>query len=91
MPSLARPDRGTYFMGIARAVRARADCTGLTVGAIIVHDWVHADADTQRQYEVLQARVAGGIDCLEMADPEASWASGTGAATGDVPDEHGHR
>lgn len=34
--SQSRPDRHTYFMGIAMAVRARADCTGQKVGAAIV-------------------------------------------------------
>lgn len=33
-----RPDRNEYFMGIATAVRARADCTGHKVGAVIVRD-----------------------------------------------------
>ena len=31
-----RPDRNTYFMGIAFAVRERADCMGQKVGAVIV-------------------------------------------------------
>ncbi|MEO7966437.1 MAG: dCMP deaminase family protein [Gemmatimonadaceae bacterium] len=34
----ARPDMHSYFMGIALAVRERADCTGNRVGAIIVVD-----------------------------------------------------
>ena len=34
----ARPDRHQYFMGIAIAVRERADCTGNRVGAIVVAD-----------------------------------------------------
>lgn len=33
-----RPDMHQYFMGIALAVRERADCTGSRVGAIIVAD-----------------------------------------------------
>jgi len=33
-----RPDRGDYYMGIAMAVRARADCLGNRVGAILVLD-----------------------------------------------------
>lgn len=33
-----RPGPDTYFMGIAMAVRARADCLGNRVGAIIVRD-----------------------------------------------------
>ena len=33
-----RPTPDSYFMGIALAVRARADCSGNRVGAIIVRD-----------------------------------------------------
>jgi dCMP deaminase len=33
-----RPGRHEYFMGIAFAVRRRADCTGNRVGAVIVKD-----------------------------------------------------
>ena len=33
-----RPDRQPYYMGIAHAVRARANCLGSRVGAIIVRD-----------------------------------------------------
>lgn len=33
-----RPERHEYFMGIALAVRARADCLGLKVGAVLVLD-----------------------------------------------------
>ena len=33
-----RPDMHRYFMGIALAVRERADCTGNRVGAVIVVD-----------------------------------------------------
>lgn len=35
---MSRIDMPTYFMGIALAVRERADCTGSRVGAIIVVD-----------------------------------------------------
>ncbi len=37
-PSVSRPDRQPYYMGIALAVRARANCLGSKVGAIIVRD-----------------------------------------------------
>ena len=33
-----RPEPDSYFMGIAMAVRARANCTGRRVGAVIVRD-----------------------------------------------------
>ena len=35
---MPRPDPDSYFMGIALAVRARANCTGRRVGAVIVRD-----------------------------------------------------
>lgn len=36
--SRKRPERNEYFMGIAMAVRARANCHGHKVGAVIVKD-----------------------------------------------------
>jgi dCMP deaminase len=36
--STPRPDADAYFMGIALAVRSRADCTGNRVGAVVVKD-----------------------------------------------------
>lgn len=38
MPERIRPDREHYFMGVAIAVRQRANCKGQRVGAIIVKD-----------------------------------------------------
>ncbi len=38
MTKSARPDFDRYFMGIAIAVRERADCLGTKVGAVIVVD-----------------------------------------------------
>jgi dCMP deaminase len=35
-PSVTRPDMNEYFMGIAMAVRKRANCLGNRVGAVIV-------------------------------------------------------
>lgn len=35
---MTRPDWDTYFLGIAAAVSARADCERLKVGALIVKD-----------------------------------------------------
>ena len=35
---MSRPDMHRYFMGIALAVRERADCTGNRVGAVVVVD-----------------------------------------------------
>ncbi len=36
MSDHARPERGDYYMGIAMAVRARADCLGNRIGAVLV-------------------------------------------------------
>ena len=38
MSQISRPSRPEYFMGIAMAVRERADCRGQKVGAVIVVD-----------------------------------------------------
>ena len=38
-PERDRPDFDPYFMGLAMAVRARANCLGSRVGAVIVKDW----------------------------------------------------
>jgi dCMP deaminase len=56
-----------------------------------LHDWQHPEGDKQKQYEVLQARFGGGIDRLEMVDPDAAWAGARTATVADAPDEHGHR
>lgn len=37
---MSRPDWDAYYLGIARAVAARADCTRRQVGAIVVVDHV---------------------------------------------------
>jgi dCMP deaminase len=36
-----RPDWDTYFLGVAKAVSARADCTRRLVGAILVNPFTH--------------------------------------------------
>ncbi|MER7445025.1 deoxycytidylate deaminase [Micromonospora avicenniae] len=38
MTQPGRPDWDAYFLGIARAVAARADCTRRQVGAVVVRD-----------------------------------------------------
>lgn len=52
-----------------------------------VHDWRHPDEDFQRQYELIQARFAGGIRQLDVPDPRAEWAR-SGHTT---PADTGHR
>jgi dCMP deaminase len=34
-----------------------------------VHDWQHPNDDVRRQYEVIQARLPGGVRPLSIADP----------------------
>lgn len=167
-PEKKRPDFDEYFMGLALAVRARANCLGSRVGAVIVkghrvlatgyngtpskmqncldggcercahperfesgkgydlcicvhaeqnallaaarfgisvegatiystmrpcfgctkellqagvervvyiHDWQHPDPQFQHEYNRIQARFPGGINELELADPDADWAT----------------
>jgi dCMP deaminase len=40
-PTYKRPDWDTYFLGVARAVSVRADCTRRLVGAILVNPFTH--------------------------------------------------
>ena len=41
---------------------------------VFIHDWQHPDPYHQTQYELIQARFAGGINQLTMEDPDADWA-----------------
>jgi dCMP deaminase len=41
---------------------------------VFIHDWQHPDPYHQTQYELIQARFAGGINRLSMEDPDAEWA-----------------
>ncbi len=38
-PEMQRPDFDHYFMGLAMAVRKRANCLGSRVGAVVVKEW----------------------------------------------------
>ena len=42
-----------------------------------VHPWVYPDAQLQQSYEDMLAYVPGGINPLEMEDPDAEWAVST--------------
>lgn len=70
-----RPNRTEYYMGIAMAVRRRANCLGSRVGAILVRD----DRIISTGYNGTPAGMPncdeGG--CARCADPE-SYASGHG-------------
>jgi dCMP deaminase len=70
-----RPDRDHYFMGIAMAVRERADCTGNRVGAIIVVDRRIVSTGYNGTPENMPNCSAGG--CHRCAHRE-QYPSGTG-------------
>ncbi|HYW31254.1 MAG TPA: dCMP deaminase family protein [Gemmatimonas sp.] len=71
----ARPDSDSYFMGIAMAVRARADCLGNRVGAVIVVDRHIVATGYNGTPENMTNCSAGG--CHRCAN-RAEYPSGTG-------------
>lgn len=58
-----RPDWDAYFLGIARAVAARADCTRRQVGAVIV------DEDHRIIVTGYNGSPPGGLSCLKGECP----------------------
>ena len=75
-PSLPeRPGRPIYFMGIAQAVRERADCRGQKVGAIIVVD----DRIVSTGYNGTPTKMKNCSDggCLRCANRDKTYKSGT--------------
>lgn len=78
---MERPDWDTYFLGIARAVAARADCTRRQVGCVIV------DADHRILATEYNGAHPGGPSCLAgecprgQSDvaPGSSYDTGAGA------------
>ena len=75
MPEHRRPGTHEYFMGIALAVRARADCTGNRVGAVIVKDRRIVSTGYNGTPENMPNCSAGG--CHRCAHRE-QYPSGTG-------------
>jgi len=73
MPS--RPDRHHYFMGIALAVRQRADCTGQKVGAVVVVDRRIVSTGYNGTPSGMQNCSDGG--CHRCANRDKKYASGT--------------
>ena len=70
------PDNDTYFMGIAFAVRGRANCTGNRVGAVIVrHDRVISTG-----YNGVPSGMKNCLEggCLRCQNPGRRFPSGTG-------------
>ncbi len=41
---------------------------------VYIHDWQHPDPQFQNEYNRIQARFPGGINKLNMPDPESTWA-----------------
>ena len=72
---MTRPEPDAYFMGIALAVRARANCTGRRVGAIIVRDRRILSTGYNGTPSQMTNCEDGG--CHRCADPGA-YASGEG-------------
>lgn len=70
-----RPDRNTYFMGIAMAVRERADCRGQKVGAIIVMD--HKIVSTGYNGTPSKMRNCSEGGCHRCANRDKKYPSGT--------------
>ena len=74
-PSPARPDRDDYYMGIAYAVRERANCVGFKVGAILVNtDRVISTGYNGTPSGILNCDDGG---CERCANPD-KFKSGTG-------------
>lgn len=59
----SRPDWDAYFLGIAEAVAARADCTRRRVGAILV------DSDRRLRGSGYNGARSGGPSCLKGECP----------------------
>ncbi|MDP9238348.1 MAG: dCMP deaminase family protein [Chloroflexota bacterium] len=72
---MSRPEPDAYFMGIALAVRSRANCTGRRVGAIIVRDYRILSAGYNGTPTKMRNCEDGG--CERCANPQA-YASGEG-------------
>ena len=70
------PDSDTYYMGIAFAVREKANCTGNRVGAVIVRDNRVISTGYNGVPEGMPNCLDGG--CLRCSNPNGQFASGTG-------------
>lgn len=70
------PDWDTYYMGIAFAVREKANCSGNRVGAVIVKDNRVISTGYNGVPEGLPNCLDGG--CLRCQNPGGQFKSGTG-------------
>ena len=76
MPSEKLPDNDTYYMGIALAVRERANCTGNRVGAVLVLENRVVSTGYNGVPEGMTNCLDGG--CLRCTNPGGRFPSGTG-------------
>ena len=72
---LGKPEPDAYFMGIALAVRSRANCTGRRVGALIVRDYRILSTGYNGTPTKMRNCEEGG--CHRCANPDA-YPSGEG-------------
>jgi len=70
------PDSDTYYMGIAFAVREKANCTGNRVGAVIVKENRVISTGYNGVPEGMTNCLDGG--CLRCRNPQGQFRSGTG-------------
>lgn len=71
-----RPDTDTYYMGIAIAVREKANCTGNRVGAVLVKENRVISTGYNGVPEGMKNCLEGG--CLRCNNPKGMFPSGTG-------------
>lgn len=70
------PDSDTYYMGIAMAVREKANCTGNRVGAVVVLENRVISTGYNGVPEGMRNCLEGG--CLRCSNPNGQFVSGTG-------------
>src|ERR1044071_9475267 len=70
------PDSDTYYMGIAMAVREKANCTGNRVGAVVVLENRVISTGYNGVPEGMPNCLDGG--CLRCRNPNGQFVSGTG-------------
>lgn len=70
------PDNDTYYMGIAMAVREKANCTGNRIGAVVVLQNRVISTGYNGVPEGMKNCLEGG--CLRCRNPNGRFPSGTG-------------
>lgn len=76
MTTEKRPDTDTYYMGIAIAVREKANCKGNRVGAVLVKENRVISTGYNGVPEGMKNCLEGG--CLRCNNPKGMFPSGTG-------------